>query len=109
MKMLFSHWVSFFIWVISIYTISMILICSMQIQNAGSFHSQVIHRIESSYYSQEVIEQCADKANEYGYSLSIEEESVYEERKDIKVTLTYKIKVPLLGIDTLNSYVGYAR
>ena len=66
MKVIFSHWVSFFIWIINIYTISMIIVLGMQVNNAGSFHTQVIHRIESSYYSEEVIKECELKAKEYG-------------------------------------------
>lgn len=109
MKMIFSYWVSFFIWIITLYTISMILICSMQINNAGEFHSQVIHLIESSYYSEDVIKSCIDKANEYGYSLSVEDETIYDERKDVKVVLTYKINIPLLNVSKTDSYIGYAR
>ena len=109
MKMLFSHWVSFFIWIITIYTISMILICSMQINNAGEFFSQVIHRIETSYYSEDVIRVCEQKAIENGYSLLVEDETIYDDRKDLKVTLTYKIKIPLFHISKTESYIGYAR
>ncbi len=109
MKVVFSHWVSFFIWIMNIYTISMILIMGMQMNNAGSFHSQVIHRLESSYYSSEVIKQCEVKAKELGYSLKIEEETIYQDRKDIKVSLTYKIHIPLLMINRSETLVGYAR
>ena len=87
----------------------MILICSMQINNAGEFHSQVIHLIETSYYSEDVIKSCIDKANEYGYSLLVEDETIYDERKDVKVVLTYKINIPLFNVSKTDSYIGYAR
>lgn len=87
----------------------MILILGIQINNAGSFHSQVIHRLESSYYSSEVIKECEESAKEYGYSLKIEEETIYDDRKDIKVSLTYKIHIPLLRINHSETLVGYAR
>lgn len=109
MKSIFSHITSILIWVITIFTISMILVSGMKITNAGQFHAQVIDRIETSYYSHSVIQECIEKADEYGYELTVEDKTIYEDRKDVKVSLTYSISIPLFNLSSSETLVGYAR
>lgn len=109
MKSIFSHLTSFFIWVVMVFSVSMIIISGMKIENAGRFHSMVIDRIEASYYNEDVIDECYRKASNYGYQLKIEDQTVYDDRKDVKVSLTYKIQIPIFNVSSMETLIGYAR
>lgn len=109
MKSIFSHMTSFLIWVVMLASVSVIVICGMKIENAGRFHALVIDRVESSYYNKEVIDEAYQKAKEYGYHLEIEDQTVYDDRKDVKVSLTYQIRLPIFNVITQETLVGYAR
>lgn len=109
MKSIFSHLTSFFIWVVMIFSVSMIIVCGMKIENAGRFHALVIDRIESSYYSDKIIQECYQKAESYGYKLQIEDQTVYDDRKDVKVSLTYSIQIPIFNVSSKETLIGYAR
>lgn len=109
MKFIFSHMVDIVIWIVALFTISLVALGGVKISNASDFRNQVIDRIETSYYSDEVIQECYDKANEYGYDLSIQDVSIYDDRKDILVSVTYTINIPLFNLNTSSTVVGYAR
>ena len=86
-----------------------IILSQMQINAARDFHSAVIDRIQSSYYSQTVIDSCVEKANDNGYVLDIRDVTVYQDRKDVLVNLQYDIVVPLVNIHFTEEILGYAR
>lgn len=79
------------------------------IGNANEFHNIAIERIQSSYFSESVINECKEDATKNGFILSVEDMTIYEERKDMKVSLTYSIKIPIVDVETTKTKVGYAR
>ena len=91
-------------------------ICSnLQIQNARSFHQNVIERVESSNGNTNVINACvSDATSKFGSgSLSIQDCTVYSEEENPRpsyyVKLTYKMKMPFTGIEKYCTAEGYAR
>ena len=102
--------------VILIAIFSMILVqflsAHLQIENAQSYHKNVIERIESSDCNEEVIKDCiADSTGKYGNdSLEITDCSTYyDEHKSYYVKLTYKVSLPLMGKTKTYTMEGYAR
>ena len=109
MKNAFTHLVSFFGFCLMIFVLISIILSQMQINAARDFHSAVIDRIQSSYYSQTVIDSCVEKANDNGYVLDIRDVTVYQDRKDVLVNLQYDIVIPLINIHFTEEIPGYAR
>ena len=93
MKNAFTHLVSFFGFCLLVFVPISIILSQMQINAARDFHSAVIDRIQSSYYSQTVIDSCVEKAND----------------NDVLVNLQYDIVVPLVNIHFTEEILGYAR
>lgn len=83
---------------------------SLNAQRAQNYHSAVVSEVEASDYSSDVIASCQSKAVENGYdSLTIEKKSSSNGSSYAKVVLTYTNKIPVLGMETTNEIVGYAR
>ena len=86
------------------------IMLSLNTQRAQNYHSMVVSEIEASDYAADVISACQTKAVENGYTgLKIEKKTNVNGRPYAKVTLTYKNSIPILGMDTANEIVGYAR
>ena len=109
MKSVFENALVFILITVGSLILSVMIAANIQIGNAREFHTNSIDRIQASFYSQSVINDLQNKASENGYTLSVTELSVYEDLKDYKVTLTYDVKVPLLGIVKSGTLEGYAR
>lgn len=76
---------------------------------ARQFHSNCISRIQSSFYSEEVIEQCELEAAERGYRLEVQNVTIYDDRRDVKVSLTYEVPKWMSSETEEATLVGYAR
>lgn len=88
---------------------------NLEVQNARSFHQNVIEKIESSNNNQSVINQCmTDATTKYGAnSLTVQNCSVYVNGEDQSpsyyVRLNYKIRIPFSSIVRTCTAEGYAR
>ncbi len=93
---------------LSLFSITLIDV-HFQIQSAREFHSNVVNKIQSSNFNQEVIQSCILDANENDYILHISDTTIYKEARDFSVILDYSIHL-LLFEDAVNSRIeGYAR
>ncbi|MEE1038655.1 MAG: hypothetical protein U0K95_05750 [Eubacterium sp.] len=88
---------------------SCIITFQMQVTGAKNFHSNCISRIQASYGNDRVIEECKQDAEENGYTLTIKDLSIYEERKNMLVRLDYTATMLLFNIEKEGSYEGYAK
>lgn len=82
---------------------------NLEIQAAREFHSSVVERIQASYYSNYVIEECKTNASKAGYQLIINNTAVYQDIREYYVALEYHVKVPLLQTSMNGKIEGYAR
>lgn len=82
---------------------------NLDIQAAREFHSSVVERIQASYYSPYVIEECKAKAKGAGYQLEINDSAVYQDIHEYYVALEYKVKIPLLETSMGGKIEGYAK
>lgn len=90
-------------------TASSVLTFQMQVTGAKNFHSNCIDKIQASYGDETVINKCVHEAQENGYTLKVEDQTVYENRKIISVSLEYTAKMLLFNIEKNGVYHGYAR
>lgn len=84
---------------------------SLNTQRAQNYHASVVQELENSGFSQNVIDEEIEKADQNGYGeLKIEKKvSSGTGEAYAKVTLPYKYAIPILGINWDHEIVGYAR
>lgn len=86
------------------------LMVSLHVMKAQNFHTQVIASVESSDFSQVVINNLKADAAENGYDgLEINVIDTVEGSPYAKVTLDYQYKIPVVNINMTYDMVGYAR
>ncbi len=100
-------------------TISSILFSSIissdnQNSEARDFYNVVVNRIEDSNCNSAVVEECINEAKQNGYSLKVEDATIYKDNPSKYVVLTYTVRFPifsLFGDDYEKQAVieGYAR
>ena len=81
---------------------------------ARDYYNVVINRIEDSNYNEQVVSDCVADASSHGYTLNVEDITVYEDQPSKYVTLTYYVNLPIFsmfGSDYQKQAVieGYAR
>lgn len=81
----------------------------LQVTTARNFHTNCVNRIQSSYYNTAVTNECIQKAADNGYTLTVEDVSIYPDRKDVLVTLDYKAVMPFLGVEKEGSIESFAK
>ena len=100
-------------------TLSCVLFASIissnnQISDARDFYNVAVNRIEDSNCNEKVIKDCMDEAEEKGYSLEVQDLTIYEEHPSRLVVMEYYVTLPvfsLLGEGYQKEAVieGYAR
>lgn len=111
MKMLIETYIDVII-IALISLISVQFICiNLEIQNAKSYHQNVIEMIESSNANSNVIQRCKnDATSKYGAnSLTVTNCTEYDDRISYYVQLKYDVTMPLTGITKTCTAEGYAR
>ena len=105
-----------------------VLICGQlinehsQINEARNYHSEIIDRIETSYFNPSVISDIQNEIDELnedgkGYTLSLtdvtdegtDNVTVYEDNKIMRVILNYNVTIPLFGVIDEGVISGYAK
>ena len=82
-----------------------------QVSNARDFYNVAVNRIEDSNCNDQVISQCKSEA---GYTLEIEDLTIYNEQPSRLVILKYSITMPVFslfgnGLSKQGVIEGYAR
>lgn len=81
----------------------------LEITNARRYHTSIINRIESSNFSNAVINEVKTQAANDGYPTTITNLTVYEDKTDLLVSTKYTVSVPILGVVKEGTVEGYAR
>ena len=84
------------------------------LSNARDFYNVAVNRIEDSNCNDQVISQCKSEAGEKGYTLEIEDLTIYNEQPSRLVILKYSITMPVFslfgnGLSKQGVIEGYAR
>lgn len=82
---------------------------NLQVQQAREYHAAIIERVQSSYYSPYIIQDCITAGKKHGYQVKIDNTGVYEDIKEYYVSLDYSISIPLLQTKMNGNIEGYAR
>lgn len=69
-----------------------------QVSDARDFYNVVVNRIEDSNCNDDVMQQCISEADEKGYSLNIEDLTIYSEQPSKFVTLKYSVTIPVFRL-----------
>ena len=90
---------------------SQFIALNLSIQNARTYHLDMIEQIESSNMNQDVITSCKNQAAaKYGTgALTVTNCTTYDERESYYVKLKYTIKMPFTGTQRTYCAEGYAR
>lgn len=81
----------------------------LQITSARNFHAGVIDQIQSAYYNEQTINNCIAKAQDHGYKLFVSDATVYQDRKNVLVSMEYTTQMPLFNIQKTSVIEGYAK
>ena len=100
------------VFLVSITTVfsACIIIAHLQISAARNFNTNAIDRIQSSNFNSGVIDEIILEGKELGYTVSISDESVYENIPEYRVTTEYTVgfQMPLAQDSDGNPiYIGY--
>lgn len=82
-----------------------------EIACARDVHTSSLSQIQAAAYDSETIDKIKTEINErYGWELLVEEQTVFKDRKAMKITLNYNITVPFLNLpDKSASITAYGK
>ena len=70
-----------------------------QISTARDVHISSLNQIQATHYDKQTINQISnDIQRKYGWTLEVSNQSVFKDRKAVRITLKYKIIVPFLNV-----------
>lgn len=70
-----------------------------QISTARDVHVSSLNQIQATHYDQGTINEIsADIRENYGWTLKVDKQTVFKDRKAVRVTLNYKIIVQFLNV-----------
>jgi hypothetical protein len=81
---------------------------SYQTKQAWTQYEAVISEIENSHFEKEVINEMIQVSRSKGYEVNVVKDDIYNERTRYFVSLTYKVKIPILEFETKREINGYA-
>lgn len=82
---------------------------AMQKRNAEVYHDKVVYEIESSDFSNVVISNAVASAQQNGYTLSVNQMAVVENKRAYEIKMDYTLLMPLLNVEKDGVITGYAR
>ena len=104
-------WITVLFLSVMIMLLTGIVMASMEVSTAESYHSTVIAEIENSNFNNKVIEACISEADDLGYHLRIQKlvtDSNYN-KQIADVELEYNYHIGILKINKSHKIRGTAR
>lgn len=81
---------------------------SVQVYEARAFEERAIDDIEASHFKEEVTKEWIEKAKSQNYEMKVIRENPYDYRPQYKITLTFRVSMPLIGGNRNHTLEGYA-
>lgn len=88
------------------------LICvQAQISSARDAHTSSLSQIQAAAYDEETVRLIQEEIkNKYGWELVVEEQTVFKDRRAMRITLNYDITIPFLNMpDKTASITAYGK
>lgn len=109
MKLAIETFVCCFIIAVGMFLNVVYCVNTKAVSNAKQYQSAAVHKMDAADFSEAVVDQCKKEALEDGYiSLNVLKEAIDTNRSRCRVTLKYKLHVPLLGIEKICQISSYA-
>ncbi|RDY32120.1 hypothetical protein [Lachnotalea glycerini] len=106
-------YVGIFLLLLSVFTMAGVMSACIDANNARDFHASVIAEIEDSNFAPSVINACKTQAENAGYELLINDNSVVKNENGkttlLVVILKYQYQVDFLGVVSSQQIRGFAR
>lgn len=106
-------YVGIFILLLSVFAMAGVMSACIDAGNARDFHASVIAEIEDSNFAPSVVEACKTQAEDAGYELLIDDNSVVKDEDGkttlMEVILKYQYHVDFLGVVNTQQIRGFAR
>lgn len=91
---------------------SSLILTQTEISAAKEMHTNCLIRLQASAYNADVYEQCAEEVSNMGEGWELEEPeevTIFNDRKVNKITMKYKVIVPILNITKNCKITGYGK
>lgn len=109
MKLAVETFVCCFIIAVGMFLNVVYCVNTKAVSNAKQYQSAAVHKMDAAHFSEAVVDQCKKEAAEDGYvSLNVLRETVDSNRSRCRVTLKYKLYVPLFGIEKVCQISSFA-
>lgn len=112
MKQLFEDMILIIILTMMAIVNSCMITANLEITQARDYHANAVERIQASNFDSAVIAEAIASApmQQSEWILEVKDVSIYDDRKDMKVTLKYKITpLPFVEDREYRTITGYAR
>lgn len=125
MRLTIDAFVSLLIIAIGILTFGQLINEHSTINEARNYHTEIVDRLESSHFNDSVVKDVQDEIKQLnqnddrGYTLTVTDVTndtddsnsltLYDDYKIVKITLNYKVSIPLFGTIDEGVISGYAR
>jgi hypothetical protein len=102
---------SLFLIIVFIFTGVSLIVGSVDAKNADTYLEESVNAISASDFSENTINTLEQNAKAYGYVLTVEPQSTHNDGKyDVaKVTLKYKFRLPIFGVDADRYQTDWAK
>lgn len=85
-----------------------ILLTGATVSEAQKFQTEAVEELQSSHFSDEVIQEWILKAREKDYELEVKSDGTYEDRPCYRLELKYPIQILFFRYQTKNELEAYA-
>lgn len=107
MRMFVEYFVLFLFLLCFLWVGSTFVYQNMYFNNAREYKESVVSQIENSDYATSVIYSCVSKANSDGYTLTVTDATVVDDKKTYKVDLKFGYRIPLINYEKEYHVTGY--
>ncbi|WP_031420557.1 hypothetical protein [Lachnoclostridium phytofermentans] len=106
-------YVGIFILLVSVFSMAGVMSACIDANNARDFHASVMAEIEDSNFAPSVISSCEEQAENAGYELLIDSNSVVKDEDGkptlMEVILKYEYHIDFFGVISSQQIRGFAR
>ncbi|MDR0925354.1 MAG: hypothetical protein LBN31_13505 [Hungatella sp.] len=113
MSTIIKTYVGIFILLLSVFAMAGVMSATIDANNARDYHAAVMAEIEDSNFAPSVITACKAQAEEAGYELLIDSDSIVRDEDGkptlMEVILRYQYRIDFLKVFSTQQIRGFAR
>jgi hypothetical protein len=113
MSTIIKTYVGIFLLLLSVFSMTGVMSATIDANNARDFHAAVMAEIEDANFAPSVITACQKQAEESGYELLIDSDSIVRDEDGkptlMEVILRYQYRIDLLKVFSTRQIRGFTR